>query len=915
MSNILNQEDKEFLTQLGINPDSFNLKEEIQYFLNQKQKDKLSNIQIQKAEEKDAKEIVEVTYKAWLKAYPNKDYGVTEEIIKNRFLNKETRIQKWQESISKNTGNIFVAKIKDKVVGHANFEELEEFNQLKVIYVDPEYQGLGVGTKLVTKILESVNPNKNLIVEYTSYNTKAENFYKKMGFENPIEIESFKVVENVFMPQKRMTLSSLKFSYLINEKYLGKSGITDQQKIPLLRGGKNEVFDGVDILPEWKKRSLFPFWNLPKNKDLEAKAKELRQAGVLAETLFWQAFNKKEILGYDIDRQYIIGNYIVDFFIAELGLVFEIDGESHDFEGEKDLQRENYLVSLGLELVHFEDLAIKKNIDQIGEMVQSAIKKRESDLQNRKSTPSDPRSATPQKGNIKSQASLKNSQEGNIKDTSSLEDFQNVNTKFVTSVANLGEGSATGAFSKQISIKDENIPKKESEIGFSLDKFSASYWRGDQKRDIRMQRIYALVFDTVEELKEFQHQREEVKKRDHRVLNETQKYYTISELVGAGLPLLQPKLATVRKLLEDYLWQINKKRGSVRVITPHIAKKELYQTSGHWDKFGDELLKVKGKYDDFCMKPMNCPHHMQIFADQQWSYRDLPVRYFEAATVYRDEKPGQLSGLTRVRSITQDDGHLFCRLDQISDEACLVSDIIDEFYEVFSLKEGYWVSLSVRDPQTPEKYLGTDENWKLAEEALEKAAIKKKLNYKRIEGEAAFYGPKLDFMFKDSLGREWQLATIQCDFNLPQRFNLEYVAQDGSKQKPVVIHRAISGALERFLGVYIDHTAGRFPFWLAPTQIKILTINDQVLDYVEKVKTILNDTVLMKPLKYNEIRFEVDDRNESLGKKIRENEMQKIPVIMIVGPKDVAANTVSLRTQDGENKVNLDALQEFLKNL
>lgn len=457
--------------------------------------------------------------------------------------------------------------------------------------------------------------------------------------------------------------------------------------------------------------------------------------------------------------------------------------------------------------------------------------------------------------------------------------------------------------------------KELQSTGFSLDKFSASYWRGDQARDIRMQRIYALVFETKDELKAFQDRREEAKKRDHRILNETQKYYTISELVGSGLPLFQPKLTTVRKILENYLWQINKKRGSVQVITPHIAKKDLYQVSGHWDKFGDELLKVQGQYDDFCMKPMNCPHHMQIFKDQQWSYRDLPVRYFEPATVYRDEKPGQLSGLTRVRSITQDDGHLFCRLDQITDEACSVSEVISEFYETIKMKEGYWVSLSVRDPLTPEKYLGTDENWKLAEKALEEAAKRQNLNYKRVEGEAAFYGPKLDFMFKDSLGRQWQLATIQCDFNLPERFKLEYTDENGEKQRPVVIHRAISGSLERFLGVYIEHVAGRFPFWLAPTQIKILTINDQVLPYVEKVKDVLNNVVLMKPLKYNEIRYEVDDRSESLGKKIREATNQKIPVMLIVGPKDMEVGEVSVRTQEGEQKVKLEGLGEFLEGV
>ncbi len=454
-------------------------------------------------------------------------------------------------------------------------------------------------------------------------------------------------------------------------------------------------------------------------------------------------------------------------------------------------------------------------------------------------------------------------------------------------------------------------------VGLKLDKFSGSYWRGDQDRNIQMQRVYGLALEDREELKKFINLREEAKKRDHRVLNETVGYYTISELVGSGLPLLQPKLAMVKNLLETYLWQINNKRGSVRVWTPHIAKSDLYKTSGHWDKFGDELLKVQGQYDDFCMKPMNCPHHMQIFADNQWSYRDMPVRFFEPATVYRDEKPGQLSGLTRVRSITQDDGHLFCRLDQIQQEALTVVDIINEFYEAIGMSEGYWVRLSASDLNNPEAYLGTPEQWEWAEDQLLQACQSAGFEYKRVEGEAAFYGPKLDFMFRDSLGREWQLATIQCDFNLPERFDLSYINEEGEKERPVVIHRAISGSFERFLGVFIEHTAGWFPFWLAPTQVKILTINNEeaTVEYVEKVKAILDGVVLMKPLKYNELRYEVDDRNESLGKKIKEASNMKIPAMMIIGPKDMEAGQVSIRLKDGEERVKLEELKGYLEGL
>jgi threonyl-tRNA synthetase len=450
-------------------------------------------------------------------------------------------------------------------------------------------------------------------------------------------------------------------------------------------------------------------------------------------------------------------------------------------------------------------------------------------------------------------------------------------------------------------------------VGFKLDKFSGSYWRGDQERNIQMQRIYALVMEDKEVLKKFISDREEAKKRDHRVLGQQLKLFTISDLIGAGLPLLQPNGMKIRQSIENYLWQLHRTKGYQRVWTPHIAKISLYETSGHAAKFGDELFRVKGKDDAFIMKPMNCPHHMQIFDDNQFSYRDMPVRYFEPATVYRDEKTGQLSGLTRVRSITQDDGHLFCRVSQIKEEVSTIVSIVREFYDTLGMQPD-WVSLSVRDPNDPDKYLGSDEVWNEAEKALEEAAKENDLPYKRVEGEAAFYGPKLDFMFKDALNREWQLSTIQADFNLPQRFDLSFKNENGEDEKPVVIHRAISGSLERFLGVMIEHFGGWFPFWLAPEQIRILTVNNEseITEYVSKIKNILNETELDKPLKNNPIRFEVDDRNESLGKKIREATMMKIPMMLIVGPKDVEAGEVSVRTRDGEKKVKIEGLREYL---
>jgi threonyl-tRNA synthetase len=455
--------------------------------------------------------------------------------------------------------------------------------------------------------------------------------------------------------------------------------------------------------------------------------------------------------------------------------------------------------------------------------------------------------------------------------------------------------------------------KELRKLGFKLDKMSAVYWRGNAERE-SMQRIYALVYESQEEVLKFIFEREEAKKRDHRTLNSSQKYFTISELVGTGLPLYQPRGFIIRKLIQDYLWQIHKEKSYQQVWTPHIAKKDLYDTSGHSQHYLDDMFSVYGgtSKENFFLKPMNCPHHMQLFTDNQFSYKDMPVRYFEHATVYRDEKTGQLSGLTRVRSITQDDGHLFCRGIQLEQEIDIVVSVIKEFMATFDMKPD-WVSLSVRD--NTNSWMGTDENWNMAESALEKASIKHELKVKRIEGEAAFYGPKLDFQYTDVINRQWQLSTIQIDFNLPERFDLNFINETGEKERPIVIHRAICGSAERFMGILIEHFAGRFPFWIAPVQVKILAINDSVIEYCKNVESILKDIVLMKPLKYNEIRYETDYRKESLNKKIKEAELQKTPVIIIVGPKDVEANQVSVRTQKGEEKVLIKELKEYIEKL
>lgn len=422
---------------------------------------------------------------------------------------------------------------------------------------------------------------------------------------------------------------------------------------------------------------------------------------------------------------------------------------------------------------------------------------------------------------------------------------------------------------------------------FALARIAGAYWLGDAKNQ-QLTRIYAYAFETAEELDSHLKMLEEAKKRDHRILGKKMKLFTISDLVGSGLPLIQPRGMIMRKAIEDYLWSLHADKGYDRIWTPHLAKEDLYITSGHAGHYLEDMFSVWGgtSQEKFYVKPMNCPHHMQLFADNQFSYRDMPIRYFEPATVYRDEKTGQLSGLTRVRSITQDDGHLFCRVTQIKDEVSTIVGIIKEFYKTFGLLDGYWVSLSVRDPENLEKYLGDENVWQTAEKALEDAAEANNLNYKRMEGEAAFYGPKLDFMFKDAIGREWQLATIQCDFNLPNRFELSFKNEEGQEERPVVIHRAISGSLERFMGIMIEHFAGVFPLWIAPEQVRIVPVGEAFVDYAEDV---------FVEMKKHGIRVKLDDSSDSLSKKIRNTETAHVNYILVVGEQEKNSGTLAVR--------------------
>lgn len=431
---------------------------------------------------------------------------------------------------------------------------------------------------------------------------------------------------------------------------------------------------------------------------------------------------------------------------------------------------------------------------------------------------------------------------------------------------------------------------------FKLSRVAGAYWRGDESKPM-LTRVYGIAFETKKELEEYEAKIEEAKNRDHRKLGAELDLFAFSDLVGAGLPLWTPRGTALRDALLDFLWELSKKRGYQKVAIPHITKLDLYETSGHADKFRDEFFYVHGAQSgqDFVMKPMNCPHHTQIYASRGRSYRDLPLRYTETTVQYRDEKPGELLGLSRVRAITIDDAHTFCRPDQIKQEVSGIVEIIKEFYSALGMwnkGETFWVSLSVRDPEHPEKYLGSDANWELAERTLEEVAKEYGLDAPRKEGEAAFYGPKLDFMFADALGRQWQLATAQIDFVQPERFGLEYTDENGDKQTPVMVHRAISGSLERFLSVLIEHYAGSFPTWLAPEQVWVLPVSDKYNEYAMKVAAQLAD---------EDVRVAVRDENESLGKKIRTGTTQKIPYLLIVGEKEEKDDTVSVRSyREGE---------------
>ncbi len=451
----------------------------------------------------------------------------------------------------------------------------------------------------------------------------------------------------------------------------------------------------------------------------------------------------------------------------------------------------------------------------------------------------------------------------------------------------------------------DNVSKIDPE-SFKLSKVAGAYWRGDEKNKM-LTRIYGLAFETKEELESYLKMLEEAEKRDHKKLGVALDLFVFSELVGPGLPLWTPKGTLLRNLLDDYVWSLRKPLGYEKVEIPHITKKELYETSGHWDKFKNELFNIKTREGHtFAMKPMNCPHHTQIYARKQFSYRDLPQRYSNTTTCYRDEQTGELSGLSRVRAFTQDDAHVFCRFSQVKEELGAVWDkVVEPFYKSFGFE--LKLRLSLHDPKTPEKYLGGADKWTEAENTLRALAKERNMEFFEGVGEAAFYGPKLDFMAKDSIGRQWQVATIQLDMNQPERFDLTCVNEEGQKERIVMIHAAIMGSIDRFMSILIEHTGGNFPLWLSPVQLAILPISDNQKPYAEKVRDELKSAD-------DNLRIEIDGRAESIGKKIREATIQKIPYQIIVGEKEAEAGKIAIRKRDGSDLGQM-TVDEFAKKI
>ena len=497
----------------------------------------------------------------------------------------------------------------------------------------------------------------------------------------------------------------------------------------------------------------------------------------------------------------------------------------------------------------------------------------------------------------------------NVSKQEALAHFDSIHETYKVELINdLEDGKIT--YYRQGSFTDlcrgPHLPDTSYIKAIKLTSLAGAYWRGDEHNKM-LTRIYGITFPKQKMLDEWLVLMEEAKQRDHRKIGKEMELFSFSQSVGAGLPLWLPKGAMLRDRLEAFLRKVQKKYGYQQVITPHIGNVNLYKTSGHFQKYGKDSFQVittPQEGEEFMLKPMNCPHHCEIYKFKPRSYKDLPLRFAEFGTVYRYEQSGELHGLTRVRGFTQDDAHLFCTPDQLKDEFKKVIDIIFTIFKALDF-EDFTAQVSLRDPNNREKYIGTDENWEKAERAIIEAAEEKGLQTTVELGEAAFYGPKLDFMVKDAIGRKWQLGTIQVDYNLPERFELEYTGADNVKHRPVMIHRAPFGSMDRFVAVLIEHTGGKFPLWLAPDQVVVMPISEKFNDYAQKLSDLLNNS---------DIRTVLDDRNEKIGRKIRDNELKKIPYLLIVGENEMKDHTVSVRRQ-GQGDMGIMPVEEFIKKI
>ena len=497
-----------------------------------------------------------------------------------------------------------------------------------------------------------------------------------------------------------------------------------------------------------------------------------------------------------------------------------------------------------------------------------------------------------------------------ISKKSALEYYTDINNQYkVELIKNLEDGEITFCDHDNFTdlCKGGHIPHTGYIKAVKLMSVAGAYWRADQNNK-QLTRVYGISFPKQKELTEYLELIEEAKKRDHRKLGKELELFTFSNKVGQGLPLWLPKGAELRERLENFLKKAQKKAGYKQVISPHIGNKELYMTSGHYQKYGEssfQPITTPADGEEFLLKPMNCPHHCEMYNAKQWSYRELPVRYAEFGTVYRYEQSGELHGLTRVRGFTQDDAHIFCTQDQLNSEFKNVINLVLYVFKSLGF-ENFTAQVSLRDNESKDKYIGSDNNWKEAENAIVNATKEKGLDYKIEYGEAAFYGPKLDFMVKDALGREWQLGTIQVDYNLPERFDLKYIDKNNESQRPVMIHRAPFGSLERFIAILIEHTSGNFPLWLTANQVSIIPVGEKHKIYSKKV---------LKLLENDEIRATVDDRNETVGKKIRESELKKVPFMLIVGDEEVKQKIFPVRAHGGKDigKMNIDEFIQFIK--